>query len=340
MAMTGKRLSLFVPIFLALATPSIAMAQASNTVYGCKKGDSTVYITSVGVVPSAADKNLCKSGETQVTWSITGPQGPQGPQGATGSPGPAGPMGANGATGPAGPAGPAGATGATGATGPAGPAGPTGSAGATGATGPQGPVGPQGPAGTPGTTMPTCTAPDVAVLYKGALICKSAVPRFVNNGDGTVTDNKTGLMWEQKVFCGAQNFANPRCMENKYTWSAAVPFTEPTGTLYTSFLQALNDLNTPNDGNATPCLADHCDWRIPTIGELRSILSAPFPNCASSPCIDAVLGPMTVAFYWSSSSFASYPHYAWNVYFGNGFVYTGGHKNSAYYARAVRGGGF
>lgn len=153
--MEVKRLSLFVPILLALATPSIAMAQASNTVYACKKGNGDYYVTSVGVAPSAAANNLCKHNETQVTWSITGPQGPQGPQGAAGSAGPAGPKGdtgytgATGATGPAGPAGAAGPKGYTGATGPQ---------GATGSTGPQGPQGPQGLAGLKGDTGATGSA--------------------------------------------------------------------------------------------------------------------------------------------------------------------------------------
>jgi Collagen triple helix repeat (20 copies) len=55
----------------------------------------------------------CKSNETQISWSKTGPVG------ATGA------TGANGAVGPQGPTGDTGATGATGADGPRGPAGPT-----------------------------------------------------------------------------------------------------------------------------------------------------------------------------------------------------------------------
>ena len=167
--MEVKRLSLFVPSLLALATPSIAMAQASNTVYACKKGNGDYYVTSVGVAPSAAANNLCKNNETQVTWSMTGPQGQQGPQGAAGSAGPAGPKGdtgytgATGATGPAGPAGAAGpkgdtgatgAQGATGSTGPQGPQGPQGLAGIKGDTGASGPAGPAGPAGAQGATGP------------------------------------------------------------------------------------------------------------------------------------------------------------------------------------------
>lgn len=153
-----------------------------------------------------------------------------------------------------------------------------------------------------------------------------------------MTDNKTGLMWEQKVTCGAQDFANPRCKENVYAWSAASPFTEPTGTLYSDFLERLNNLKSPNEGTTTTCFGNYCDWRIPTVGELRSILSAPFPLCVSALCIDPAFGPTQASYYWSSGSIPGYPAFAWGVYFNNGFV-NGGTKTITSYARAVRGGG-
>lgn len=142
-------------------------------------------------------------------------------------------------------------------------------------------------------------------------------------------------MWEQKVTCGAAIFANPSCKENTYTWSAALPFTEPTGTLYSDFLERLNDLKDPNDGTTTPCFANYCNWRIPTIGELQSILSAPFPLCGPSPCIDPAFGPMQGFLYWSSSSKASTPVGAWFVSFETGDV-SNGFKNATFNARAVR----
>ena len=40
---------------------------------------------------------------------------------------------------------------------------------------------------------------DVAVVQGGQWVCRSALPHYVDNGDGTVTDNETGLMWEQKL---------------------------------------------------------------------------------------------------------------------------------------------
>jgi hypothetical protein len=39
--------------------------------------------------------------------------------------------------------------------------------------------------------------------------------------DGTVTDTRTGLLWEQKEFAdGEARYANPHDVDNAYTWSA------------------------------------------------------------------------------------------------------------------------
>jgi hypothetical protein len=73
--------------------------------------------------------DACKTNETAIQWSQTGPQGIAGPQGPAGPAGDTGPAGPAGPAGPQGLQGPAGATGATGAQGPAGPAGPGGATG-------------------------------------------------------------------------------------------------------------------------------------------------------------------------------------------------------------------
>ena len=289
-----------------------------------------------------------------VDIGASGAQGPAGPAGSPGSPGaqgatgPAGPAGPQGVPGPFGPAGATGATGAPGAPGAqglqgvAGPVGPQGLQGAAGATGAQGP---KGDTGAPGVGGISCNQEgDLAVMHNGAWTCKSALPRFVDYGLGWVMDNQTGLMWEQKLDstdfrCTSADQASRdvHCQQNLYTWSAASPFLDPDGTLYTDFLSQLNDLISPNDGSTTACYAGYCDWRIPTIGELRSILPAPFPNCASSPCIDPTFGPTQASGYWSSSSFAADPRFARIVILTNGFVGFNDNNGSSY-ARAVRGG--
>ena len=184
--------------------------------------------------------------------------------------------------------------------------------------------------------LANCSAEgDVAVMHSGTWVCRSTLG-YVDNGDGTVTDNKTGLMWEQKATCGGVNLGNAQCKENTYTWSATSPFTDPSGTLYSDFLQKLNGLDF---SGGSSCFAGYCDWRIPTVGELRSLLTAQYPAvCPSSPCINAVFAPTTQAsFYWSSSSLASVPNGAWGVGFNFGDVGFN-NKSSNNYARAVRSG--
>jgi hypothetical protein len=184
-------------------------------------------------------------------------------------------------------------------------------------------------------------------LYNGAFICKSAVPHYADNGDGTVTDNQTGLMWEKKT--GTVLTPNPsdaHDVNNFYSWSAASVSQRPDGTLFATFLAGLNggdyynstDMLDESGGPGT-CFANHCDWRIPTIVELQGILLSPHP-CSTSPCIDPTFVPTRAANYWSSSSLAGNPFNAWYVYFGNGDVSSYGKDDPlsvGIYARAVRG---
>jgi Protein of unknown function (DUF1566)/Collagen triple helix repeat (20 copies) len=206
--------------------------------------------------------------------------------GANGAPGPAGPAGAQGLPGAAGPAVPAGSQGGSGPVGPPGLPGVAGSTGlqglqgpvgATGATGPQGPPGGNG---TNGTGAPNCVASDSVVSYQGVLVCKSTLPRFVDNGDGTVTDNTTGLMWEKKSAAGSGDLHD---VGDTYLWGSSGDVSgAATETLFSVFLTQINS-NSSVDGNSTR-FANHCDWRIPTIVELRSMATAQYPNCPASPC--------------------------------------------------------
>jgi Protein of unknown function (DUF1566)/Collagen triple helix repeat (20 copies) len=277
----------------------------------------------------------------------SGAQGPAGPAGAPGLPGVAGPTGPAGPAGPqgiSGPMGPVGATGATGVAGAqglqgvAGSIGPQGLQGATGATGPQGPAGVNG---TNGSGAPICGASDTVVSYQGMLVCKSTLPRFVDNGDGTVTDNQTGLMWEKATSACEGEVT---CYSTLYSFG--FQFNNSDGDLFTIFLATLNGgtYYSPTAGQEVssnrpaPCLANHCDWRLPTISELNTIDQLTAPGCGSgSACIDPALGPTGVNFYWSSSSLVGNLTNAWGVYFNTGFVGAIG-KSSDSFARAVRSG--
>ena len=266
-----------------------------------------------------------------VDIGANGTQGPAGPAGApgaqglpgvAGAPGPAGPAGPQGGFGPAGPVG---ASGAQGLQGVAGPSGPQGLQGATGAAGPQGLAG-------AGANFAGCTATiDVAVVYQGTWTCRSALPHYVDNGDGTVTDSKAGLMWEKKTTTCTGEIT---CVQDFYTWSTTNA--NPDGTLYTTFLPAMNGQLL--FGGSQTCFAGYCDWRIPTINELRSLVTVGFPNCTSGLCIDPILGPIQPgADYWSSTLLANDPQSAWSVRFSNGAT-SSRNLGNLVFARAVRGG--
>jgi hypothetical protein len=107
---------------------------------------------------------------------------------------------------------------------------------------------------------------------------------YTDNGDGTVTDNVTKLMWQQVV------------PTTKYAWDAAKAYC-PTLTL-----------------------AGHSDWRLPSIIELVSIVDLD-PNPTSGPGINPTYFPSTpVGNTWSSTPSAASSSDAWYVYFANGGV--------------------
>ena len=145
-------------------------------------------------------------------------------------------------------------------------------------------------------------------------------PRFVDNADGTVTDNLTALQWEQKT-----DDASIHDKDNLYTWSTSG--TPADGSGFTTFLATLNQSGS--------CTAGQCDWRLPTPGELQTTLVA--RPCPSSPCIDQVVFGPTLGFPCWSSMTASDPSMAWAMSFVGGGEFTSD-KGISYCARAVRGG--
>lgn len=160
--------------------------------------------------------------------------------------------------------------------------------------------------------------------------------RYRLNGDFTLTDVDTGLMWEQKTDDGGIHDK-----DNLYNWNTVLSGVPPNGTAFTDFLGTLNG-GTSDDGTTTSgCFAGHCDWRLPTIEELQTILDTSEGTCGGGggPCIDPVFGPTAagLALYWSSTSLSSFLGDAWVVDFGSGSwgnefkVFN--HRN---YVRAVR----
>ena len=177
----------------------------------------------------------------------------------------------------------------------------------------------------------------------------SCLCRFVDNGNLTVTDNRTHLIWEKKFDCTG-------CVhdkDNTYSWSSAA--SAPDGTAFTSFLATLNDAGGGTCPSGGPvggccvfalftqpcedpdCFTGHCDWRLPTVAELQSILTAPSP-CGINPCVDAIFGlARTDIFWWTSATVGSSATGGWHVDFANGNTSTST-KTNGYFVRAVRSG--
>ena len=123
-------------------------------------------------------------------------------------------------------------------------------------------------------------------------------PRLHDNGDGTVTDQRTGLIW-QKI--GS---------DRRMTWEEALKYCD--------------DLT----------LAGQADWRLPNIKELRSISD----DRKVQPSLDKTFFPgAQVACYWSSTSLCNRPKQAWFVDFETGLV-SHADKPQSYLVLAVRGG--
>lgn len=160
--------------------------------------------------------------------------------------------------------------------------------------------------------------------------------QFVDNKDGTVTDNKTRLMWEQTTgTIGGTNTGQINDVNNRYTWVTAL----------TSFLATLNGVS---DGyTITGCFANHCDWRLPSITELRGILDYSASGCLDSTgaCIDPIFGPTPFEvyswdpYYWTGTTADWNSDNAWSVAFIYGYsVYNQNKSQYDLYVRAVRGG--
>ena len=115
-----------------------------------------------------------------------------------------------------------------------------------------------------------------------------------DNGDGTITDRKTGLIWKQ-------------CLEGQSGSDCA-----SSGVEIFSWQQALQRAQTVNSGGG---FAGASVWRVPTIKELRSLVEQ---QCAD-PAINLTRFPNPGSdFVWSSSAVAGSTNYAWYVVFYNG----------------------
>ena len=127
--------------------------------------------------------------------------------------------------------------------------------------------------------------------------------RFTDHGDGTITDNQTGLMWTKDA--GTPTVGS--CAGGIKTWQGALD--------YVTCLNGINHLG-------------HSDWKLPGVKELISLvdysrfgpplpLSHSFLNVQSSG-------------YWSSNSYAGTTDGAWVVAMWGGHVLNDAKTSSRY----------
>jgi hypothetical protein len=148
----------------------------------------------------------------------------------------------------------------------------------------------------------------VPFLIGFIFLSSSAFAAYIDNGDGTVTDMGTGLMWQKAMPTGT------------YTWEQALAYCENL---------ILNNDGEWTNGTANASGAKYTDWRLPTAKELASIVD----TTRYSPAIDPTYFPSTVANEtWSSTTLANALNTAWYVNFNGGFTYT----NLKIYARNIR----
>jgi Protein of unknown function (DUF1566). len=104
---------------------------------------------------------------------------------------------------------------------------------------------------------------------------------FTDNGNGTVTDNITGLVWQQEDD------------SVEYDWKAAITYCEDS------------------------TLAGYDDWRLPNYEELRSLIDFDVYD----PAIDKMFLNTKPSGYWTSTTSMSSTYSAWYVDFYYGYVY-------------------
>jgi hypothetical protein len=135
----------------------------------------------------------------------------------------------------------------------------------------------------------------------GGVDCPTDASRFTNNGNGTVTDNCTKLIWLKKANCwGRQNWSNA----------------ESKAKSLASGRCGLTDNSKAGD------------WHLPTIHELHSLIDYS-RDVSALPSGHPFSGVQSNS-YWSSTEYADGSGYAWYVHFYYGYVGPGYETNTNY----------
>jgi len=134
--------------------------------------------------------------------------------------------------------------------------------------------------------------------------------RFTINGNGTVTDNLTGIIWLKNANCWGQ-----------LTWSQALTYANGL----------MNGECGLTDGSSPG------GWRLPNVKEMTSLIDYDYYDRAMWGWAGFFTNVQS-SYYWSSTTFAFETDYiAWSVDLTFGSVQATG-KEAIYYVWPVRGG--
>ncbi len=125
---------------------------------------------------------------------------------------------------------------------------------------------------------------------------------FTNNGDGTITDEVNGLMWEKLSDDGSIHD-----QDDSYAWEDAV--SEKIDALNSASFAGFNDWRLPNRFESETLL--HLGESLPAT--YSAFASPCTPGCSVTACSCTASGP-----YWTSTNYSFDPTNAWYVGFGGG----------------------
>lgn len=158
---------------------------------------------------------------------------------------------------------------------------------------------------------------------------------FIDNGDGTVTDTRTGLMWDQcawgQTYSASGGDGNGQC-------AGGGTLDNFWGATRQNWPAALVSANTANANSHR----GYTGWRLPNLKELESLVRID----AVDPAIDSTAFPNTPhKFFWSSTIHQPDPDFdlpnptlSWGVGFSIGDVYASSQEFRNPFVRLVRSG--
>jgi hypothetical protein len=162
-----------------------------------------------------------------------------------------------------------------------------------------------------------------------------ASPRFTDNGDGTVTDNNTGLMW----------LKNANAIRNLHSGFDTDGTAGDGRVVWQSALDFVAAINAGTYAAGVTPAGTYTDWRLPNVKELQSLIDFGYFNPALSNAAGTgkwteghVFSGVRSNYYWSSTSDACFTDYAWYVYLDNGDVRYNNKTSNTHYVWPVRGG--